>query len=172
MSIQNKKRSLGIILAGWLLIIYFIYSLLYPLITTIILGMAELSGIRGPGSVGPVGSFSLLKHLGVPMVLLYFHLIVFFVITTIVPICSLIGGILVLKLKESGRKFVIILFSSDFVLRTVILFIGLIDTRIGNMYMANLSTTMLFYMFSLFDILIIYFFTRLKIKEQFLHSKV
>jgi len=77
-----------------------------------------------------------------------------------------------LKLKESGRKFVIILFSSDFVLRTVILFIGLIDTRIGNMYRANLSTTMLFYMFSLFDILIIYFFTRLKIKEQFLHSKV
>jgi len=167
---MEKKRSIGVTVFGWILIVYFLYSFLYPIIATVILATAELSGIREPSSAGPIGSFSLLKHLGVSVVLLYFYSIASFVVAMIVPICSLIGGILVLKLKEGGRKFVVVAFSADFTLRLVLLFIGLINMHIRNMYMTDLSKMVLFCVFALFDVLIIYFFMRPKIKEQFLLS--
>lgn len=161
---MNKKRSFGVTLFGWLLIAYFLYIFIYPIVAIIIASIVE-SPI---GNMGPIGAFSLLQALGVSPLLLYFFGITSFFIAIIVPICSLIGGILLLKLKESGRKFVIVIFSIDFVVRLTLLLMGLINMHIRKILIAELSAMIFFYAFILFDILIIYFFTRPKIKEQFL----
>ena len=87
---MEKKRSVGVTVFGWILIGFGCYLFLYPLIWSIVAVSKELaSGI--PKSASPVGSFSLLKYSGLPVILIY-PLIISGLFRIILPLCSLVGG--------------------------------------------------------------------------------
>ena len=169
MNIINKKKSLGILFLGWILIVYFLYFFLYPLAVSISSTISDSSDTYA--AKNPIGSFSLLLHLDVPKILPYLHMVIFLGITIAIPICNLIAGILILRLNKKGRKCAIASLSGDLILRILFLF-TLINTYIRDMCIAdsNPSTTILFCSIILFDILLIYSLTSQKIKSAFANA--
>lgn len=142
----NKKRSIRITLFGWFLILTSSYALfvILPFIANVLLSMA--------GSYSPPSEISPALHFLKQVIMLI-------AVATVVG--KLVGGILILKLKEKGRKFVIILSSIDLMMQILNLII------LRQYLLENISNIISSFIPLIFNIFIIYFLTRLQIKQEF-----
>jgi len=154
-------------LFGWLLIVYFLYTFIYPIAYTIYLIIN--SGIDNiPG--GPLGSYHLLKRVGVNSVLLGI-LSTASIIQIAVSICSIIGGIGVLKSKIWARKFVLIVFSISLVSLVVSLSIQLFEPTLTKALLSRRFGLLMYVIFIPLNGLIISFSQHSKIIKQFKNNE-
>ncbi len=148
---------------GWLFIIYSFIILLLPIIIGAILfdlGI-EIGNDNGPASAG-----MLLKSLGVSSTIIYLLAFSAFIIGIVSPILIFIAGILLLKNKKSGIKLTIVTLSADFIFRFLLLIMSYSNVNVNKMFMFSTTENIIFYIFSLVDLCIIYYF--LKQKEKIL----
>ena len=162
-----KVKSMGVTLFGWLLIVYFLYTLVYPIAYTIYL-MLNLDIDNIPG--GPLGSYHHLKRFGVNFILLGI-LSASNIIQIAVSICSVIGGIGVLKLKIWARKFVLIVFSISFVSLVVSLSIQLFEPTLAKALLSRRFGLLMYAIFIPLNGLIISFSQHSGVVERFKNNE-
>ncbi len=160
---MEREKSVGVSVLGWLLIIYFIYTFVYPI--AYVIWSLIATGIDKP-SESPIGTYNLLKAAGVNCILLSI-LGISSIIYFAVSISSLIGGIGVLKLKKWARKFVVTVFSVSIISLMASFCIQLFEPKLARVMLAKKFGLLAYAIFIPLNILIIYFFQRPKIKEEF-----
>ena len=162
-----KEKSMGVTLLGWLLIVYFLYTFVYPVAYTIY-SFINTGIDNSPG--GPIGSYQLLKLMGVNSTLV--GILSFTgIIQIAVSICSIVGGIGVLKLKRWARKFVLIVFSISFVSLVVSFFIQLFEPTLARELLSKKFGLLTYVIFIPLNGLIISFFQHSEIRKQFNHNE-
>jgi len=157
------KIKKSIIVFGWILIFYFVYCDIVPsvwLIAKVITqGMSTLSS-------GPIGIWYVLKEPTPSIWLMNLHMINRFILGGL-SIASLIGGIAVLKLKKWSRKFIVIAFSIGIVSALVHFFITLSHLFFWKHIFPRKIDLVFLGLFLGLYIVIVIFFTRPKVKEEF-----
>ena len=139
---MENKRSVGITIFGWALVIYNLF-------------------------IGLIGLFLALSNRKS-------HGDLFFALGPALSFAFLICGIFILKLKSWARKLIIILSGIGAILNIWLLF-GLNPTRLGiefnklsqNEKVGFISFSFMMLAVIVWNIGVIYFFTRSKVKEQF-----
>jgi hypothetical protein len=154
-----KEKSMGVTLLGWLLIVYFLYTFVYPIAFIIYVGIDNIPG-------NPIGSGRLLKHTGVNSILVW-TLSIANTIQIAVSLCSIVGGIGVLRLKTWARKFVLIVFSISFVSLVVSFFIQLFEPTLAKAILTMKSGIIIYVIFILLNGLIISLSQQSKIIKKF-----
>lgn len=168
MNTIDKKRPLGVTLVGWILILYPVYVLIYPIIASILISIfnpalvEEMMDERGPAG----GSFLLQATSASPAVVMIIQIAA--LLTVLIPICSLIGGILVLKLKNSARKFVVAIFSLDIISKIFLLIMASNNIYPKHLVMKDTSSIIFFVTVVILEIILICFLLRSKIKAEFI----
>jgi len=157
---MEKKGSREIKILGWLLIAYFFYLVLSPIIP--IVPKNEMYG--DPAFVSALFN---------PQGLSEFFLSVLFLIAICIGgICeilgSLVGGIAVLRLKRWSRGFVVAIFLINIISKIIRLAIASTSLNLTRYLLGSRVQVFYFCLYLALDILIIYFFTRPKVKEQFI----
>jgi len=162
-----KVKSMGVTLFGWLLIVYFLYTLGYPIVYSIY-SLLNTGADNIPG--GPLGSYHFLKRIGVNSILLGI-LNTAGIIQIVVSICSIIGGIGVLKLKIWARKFVLIVFSISFVSLVVSLSIQLFEPTLAKALLSRRFGLLMYAIFIPLNGLIISFSQHSGVVERFKNNE-
>ena len=162
-----KEKSIGVTLLGWFLIVYFLYTFIYPVAYTIYSFIN--TGIDNiPG--GPLGSYHLLQRAGVNSILV--GILSFTGIIQVgVSICSVIGGIGVLKLKIWARKFVLIVFGISFVSLVVSLSIQLFEPTLAKALLSRRFGLLMYAIFIPLNGLIISFSQHSGVVERFKNNE-
>ncbi len=162
-----KVKSMGVTLFGWLLIVYFLYTLVYPIVYSIY-SLLNTGADNSPG--GPIGSYQLLKLMGVNSILVGI-LSTVSIIQIAVSICSIIGGIGVLKLKFWARKFVLIVFSISFISLVVSLSIQLFEPTLAKALLSRRFGLLMYAIFIPLNGLIISFSQHSGVVERFKNNE-
>jgi len=154
---MDKERSVGVTVFGWLFIGYFLYAVIYPLIYIIV--------VKPEVSSGPMGSYQLLKSLGVSNISLNLYTINGY-IQLFIPLCSLIAGIGVLRMKSWARKFVLLSYGISLISSSIFLLVIQITPKLKTYAFQKQYDLLVYCLFIVFQIVVIYFFTRPKIKSS------
>ncbi len=168
-SIDNvlKPRSAGVTTVGWLLILYPILAILYPIVASILVSIFNPALIEKiVNQQGPVGGTMLLQAVGVSSVAII-GIQMAGILALLVSICSFIGGIMILKLKNSSRKFIIIAFSVDFLSRIFLLAIAFTNVRAKSIIFNGFSGFISTIVIVILEILLLVYLTRVNVKQQF-----
>ena len=158
---MKKKRSVEVTISGWLLIVYSLYTFLLP--TFLLFPFLYSEKIHK----GPIIPPLLTSNNSAPLSLipLPLFLVIIFILAVIVPLCSFICGVGVLRLKSWGMYSVAVAFLTDTILKLFL--IALPDYYVKKIVFRSYLDFWLFILFLVFDIAIIIFFTHPKVKEQF-----
>ena len=154
----EKKRLGGVTVLGWILIFYFPLVIVLGYAIPILLGIINNYLIDLPVWLEPIikGRFvarglSMWERSNIKNIVFYG-----------IPSCSFIGGIFILRLKEWSRKFIIATFLAGFILKIVSVPIIFVNLK-GEYGILGVIWSLL----CILDILIIFYFIRPKVKEQF-----
>ena len=166
----DKKRSLGVMLAGWILILYPAYVLIYPIVASILISIFNPTLVeRIMNERGPAGGAMLLQATGAsPVAVIAIQIAT--LLSVLIPICSLIGGVLILRLKNSARKFTITVFLLDIILRVFLLIMAFNNIYLKQLVMKDTSSIIFFFTIIIFEIILIWFLLRSKTRSEFLKN--
>jgi len=166
----TKKRSFGVTLAGWILILYPVYVLIYPIVASILISIFNPALVEEIiNEKGPAGGAMLLQAAGAsPVAILAIQMTA--LLTIFIPICSLIGGILVLKLRNGARKFIITAFSLDIISRIFLLTMASGNIYLKQIVMKDTSSIIFFFTIIVLEIILIWFLLQSKVKAEFLKN--
>lgn len=143
---------------GWVLIGYGILPFIFFICAIIFIPPESISPIS-PTSPG------ILRTLSLPRVLiLLFYLSG--IIPALVPLCSLVGGIAILKLKKWGRKFILVIFSASIISKLIWLSISLSNSYLTKIAFSSISRVVSFCLYTVFEIVIIYLLIKNPITKQ------
>lgn len=166
-----NKRSFGITLAGWILILYPVYVFIYPIVFSILLSIFNPELVEMIISEkGPAGGGMFLQATGASPIAIVAIQIAALLTAVLIPLCSFVSGIMILKLKNSARKFVLIIFSLDIILRGFLLIMTFSNTYLKHLLMKDISSTIFFFMIIILDIFFVWFFLRSKVLSEFVKS--
>jgi len=123
-----------------------------------------LLGIEYIDKSGPAGGRQLLIWSGVPSYLVTLTTILSFILGIVIPILFLIGGILFYKLRNKGRKLLIISMIVSIISNTLFIILGLMYEQIKNIGDINYLS---FGIFIFIEIILVWLLSTEKVKIQF-----
>jgi len=163
----NINRPLRITTLGWLSILYPIFVIGAPIITIIFMYIFNPAFVEEATSTpGPIASpLYLLEMSGLisPVNVLIIKIIA--VVTIVVPVLSFVGGIMLLKMKKSGRKILLIIFSADIIARLSVSLLILTNSYIKPIFWKDQSSFVFFVSIFIFEVLMVYLLAQSRNKE-------
>jgi len=155
---MEKKRSTAVTMFGWLLIGYFFYAVIYPLVYLYVEKPLVASS--------PISSYQIFSYFSGDTTSPGLYVLISYV-QLFLPLYSLIAGVAVLQLKGWARVSIVLYYTASLIVLSVCLLFIQMKPELKTYAFRQQHSLLAYYLFLLFQVSVIYFFTRPSVKVEF-----